>query len=172
MEFSKKAARCRQERARPVGQGLPARASWLAGLHAGPWCQPEWCQWFLRAAAMGSCTSKCRGSPPRESPSPPSGGPLLESPAASAGAAAGRSRAKAPVARKAGATLGGSVSKHVETAAKTGALNLSNSGLKKLPARVLQLAKLRTLNLSNNALVEIPGACVRACAASQPGLVN
>jgi hypothetical protein len=159
----------RSERGRPVGP-----PGWLAGLRllAASWCQPEWCQWFLRAAAMGSCTSKCRGSPPRESPSPPSGGPLLESPAASAGAAAGRSRAKAPVARKAGATLGGSVSKHVETAAKTGALNLSNSGLKKLPARVLQLAKLRTLNLSNNALVEIPGACVRACAASQPGLVN
>lgn len=46
--------------------------------------------------------------------------------------------------------------KHLETASKTGALNLSDMKLKKLPDKVLQLSNLRTLDLSKNALAEIP----------------
>ena len=46
--------------------------------------------------------------------------------------------------------------KHLETASKTGALNLSDMKLKKVHDKVLQLSNLRTLDLSKNALTEIP----------------
>ena len=46
--------------------------------------------------------------------------------------------------------------KHLETASKTGALNLSDMKLKKVHDKVLQLPNLRTLDMSKNALTEIP----------------
>jgi Leucine-rich repeat (LRR) protein len=46
--------------------------------------------------------------------------------------------------------------KHLETASKTGALNLSDMKLKKVHDKVLQLSNLRTLDLSKNVLTEIP----------------
>ena len=51
-------------------------------------------------------------------------------------------------------------------------LSVERHGVESLSNLLRGNRRLVTLNLSNNALVEIPGACVRACAASQPGLVN
>jgi Leucine-rich repeat (LRR) protein len=50
----------------------------------------------------------------------------------------------------------GTLKKHLETASKTGALNLSDMKLKKVHDKVLQLSNLRTLDLSKNALTDIP----------------
>ena len=46
--------------------------------------------------------------------------------------------------------------KHLETASKTGALNLSDMKLKKVHEKILALSNLRTLDLSKNQLTEIP----------------
>ena len=53
-------------------------------------------------------------------------------------------------------TMGNDLGKHLETAEKTGALNLSGNQLKKLPEKVVQLSKLRTLDLSKNSLKSVP----------------
>jgi hypothetical protein len=54
------------------------------------------------------------------------------------------------------------VKAHVETAEKTGALNLAGAGLKKLPDKVLQLSNLRTLNLANNQFAALPAEVSQA----------
>ena len=51
-----------------------------------------------------------------------------------------------------------SFSAHLETAEKTGVLNLSATDLSKFPEKVLALASLRTLDLSKNSLKELPAA--------------
>lgn len=53
--------------------------------------------------------------------------------------------------------MGNSIKLHIESAEKTGACNLSKSGLTEFPNALYRVKNLRTLDLSENKLPSIPG---------------